>query len=657
MELQDIKGLGPKGILILNKLGINTPNDLISYYPYRYNKIETKALSDHDDFNKVVVKGIISSIPTVNYFKKKMNSLRFKAEVDGKLINIIIFNRPFLKQYLTINKQIIIIGKYEQNKNSITASDIKLDISQDNKIESIYHTTTGISSKAINNYIMDALKSAKPVDYIPEYLRDRYSFISKSESLYEIHNPSNEDKMKKALIRLKYEELFLFMLKMEKLKEQNKEESEVFIRNINDSSINEFFELTPFKLTPDQEKAIYEIADDLNSPRRMNRLIQGDVGSGKTIVAFAACYLMAKSNFQSALMVPTEILALQHYSNMKKLLPLRIEILTSNTPNSKKKDIYQKLINCEIDVIIGTHSLLNEKIEFGNLGLVITDEQHRFGVNQRHALRNKGLKPDVLYMSATPIPRTYALTIYKDMDITSIKTLPTGRKKVVTYLKKYDQIKEVLESVYNELKQDSQIFVVAPLIEESESSNMENVLDLKEKFSCAFKNYTVDIIHGKMKNKDKENVMNLFKENKINILISTTVIEVGIDVPNVTMMIIFDASRFGLATLHQLRGRIGRGTKEGTCILISNSEHERLKVMTTTNDGFEISENDFKLRGHGDLFGVKQHGDMVFKIASLKNDYKILLKTKEDAAEFIETKNIYDYPNIKEELDKINAQD
>lgn len=657
MELQDIKGLGPKGILTLNKLGIYNINDLVNYYPYRYNKIETKALNLHDDYNKVVVKAIVSSIPVINYFKKKMNSLRFKAEVDGKLINIVIFNRPFIKPHLTINKQIIILGKYDSNKNTITASDIKLDMSQDNKIESIYHTTTGISSKVINNYITEALKFVEPIDYIPEYLVNRYNFISKSKSLISIHNPSNEENIKKALIRLKYEELFLFMLKMEKLKEQNKEESEVFIRGINRDWIKEFLELIPFKLTLDQEKAVYEIVEDLNSPRRMNRLIQGDVGSGKTIVAFAACYLMAKANFQSALMVPTEILAGQHYNNIKKLLPLRIELLTATTTNSKKKEIYEKLVNNEIDVIIGTHSLLNEKIEFGNLGLVITDEQHRFGVNQRHALRNKGLKPDVLYMSATPIPRTYALTIYKDMDITSIKTLPSGRKKVVTYLKKYDQIKEVLESVYKELKQDNQIFVVAPLIEESESSNMENVLDLKEKFESAFKNYNIDIIHGKMKNKDKENVMNLFKENKINILISTTVIEVGIDVPNVTMMIIFDASRFGLATLHQLRGRIGRGTKEGTCILISNSEHERLKVMTTTSDGFEISENDFKLRGHGDLFGVKQHGDMVFKIASLKTDYKILLKTKEDATEFIETKNIYDYPNIKEQLDKINSQD
>lgn len=657
MELQEIKGLGPKNIKLLNKLGIFNINDLINYYPYRYNKIETKSLMEHSDFNKIVVKGVVISTPTISYIKRKMNSLRFKVEIDGKLINVVIFNRAFLKPHLTINKQIIILGKYDQKRNTITASDIKLDINLDNQIESIYHCTTGISSKMINNYVNQALKSVEVEDYIPSYLKDSYSFIDKDESLIEIHNPKDESNLKKALIRLKYEELFIFMLKMEKLREQNKEENEYFIRDINEKWKDDFISLIPFELTGDQIKAIDDIILDLNSPKRMNRLIQGDVGSGKTIVAFAACYLMAKANYQSALMVPTEILANQHYNNIKKILPLRVELLTGTITKSKKEEIYNKLINNEIDLIIGTHALLNEQIEFNNLGLVITDEQHRFGVNQRHILRNKGQKPDVLYMSATPIPRTYALTIYKDMDITSIKTLPKGRKKVITYLKKYDEIKDVLSIMYEQLKQNNQIFVVAPLIEESDSSNMESVMDLKEKLQKAFKSYNIDIIHGKMKNKDKENIMNLFKENEINILISTTVIEVGIDIPNATTMVIFDASRFGLSTLHQLRGRVGRGQKEGICILISNSEHERLKVMTKTNDGFEIGENDFKLRGHGDLFGVKQHGDMIFKIASLKNDYKILMQTKEDASKFIETKNIYDYKNINEEINKINNQD
>lgn len=657
MSLQNIKGIGPKSENILNKMGILNTNDLITYYPYRYNIIEVKPLLEQENLNRIVVKGKISGIPTLTYFKKKMNCIRFKAEVESKLINIVIFNRQFLKPYLSINKEIIIIGKYDANKNTISASDIKLDITKDKTIECIYHCTSGITSRQLNNYINEALKLVKPIDYIPDYISKKYEFLDKVNSLLIIHNPKDEQTIKKALIRLKYEELFIFMLKMERLKEQNKEESNQFVKHIDEKYIEEFIKFIPFKLTEDQYKAILDIKEDLNSRRRMNRLIQGDVGSGKTVVAFAACYLMSKINNQSALMVPTEILAVQHYNNMKKMLPINIELLTGTTTKKKKTEIKSKLLNGEIDVIIGTHALLTDDIEFKNLGLVITDEQHRFGVNQRHSLKNKGNKPDVLYMSATPIPRTYALTIYKDMDISNIKTLPNGRKPVKTYLKKYNQIQEVLQMTYEELKKGNQIFVVAPLIEDSESSNMENVIDLKSKFEKAFKNYNISIVHGKMKNKEKEEVMNSFKENKTNILISTTVIEVGIDIPNATMMIIFDASRFGLSTLHQLRGRIGRGTKEGTCILISNSEHERLKVMTETNDGFEISENDFKLRGHGDLFGIKQHGDMVFKIASLKDDYRILLQAKEDASEFIETKNIYDYTCLKEELDKIISQD
>ena len=657
MNLQNIKGIGPKSENILNKMGILNANDLITYYPYRYNIIEVKPLLEQENLNRIVVKGRISSTPTLTYFKKKMNCIRFKAEVESKLINIVIFNRQFLKPYLSINKEIIIIGKYDANKNTISASDIKLDITKHKTIECIYHCTSGITSRQLNNYINEALKLVKPIDYIPDYISKKYEFLDKVNSLLIIHNPKDEQTIKQALIRLKYEELFIFMLKMERLREQNKEESNQFIKHIDEKYIEEFIKFIPFKLTEDQYKAILDIKEDLNSRRRMNRLIQGDVGSGKTVVAFAACYLMAKINSQSALMVPTEILAVQHYNNMKKLLSINIELLTGTTTKKKKTEIKAKLLNGEIDVIIGTHALLTDDIEFKNLGLVITDEQHRFGVNQRHSLKNKGNKPDVLYMSATPIPRTYALTIYKDMDISNIKTLPNGRKPVKTYLKKYNQIQEVLQMTYEELKKGNQIFVVAPLIEDSESSNMENVIDLKSKFEKAFKNYNISIVHGKMKNKEKEEVMNSFKENKTNILISTTVIEVGIDIPNATMMIIFDASRFGLSTLHQLRGRIGRGTKEGTCILISNSEHERLKVMTETNDGFEISENDFKLRGHGDLFGIKQHGDMVFKIASLKDDYRILLQAKEDASEFIETKNIYDYTYLKEELDKIISQD
>ena len=335
----------------------------------------------------------------------------------------------------------------------------------------------------------------------------------------------------------------------------------------------------------------------------------------------------------------------QHYNNFKKMfgdLGINVELLTGKTKLKDKKDIYKKLDNGEIDVIIGTHALITEDVKYKNLGLVITDEQHRFGVNQRASLKNKGLIPDILYMSATPIPRTYALTIYGDMDISSIKTMPNGRKPVITYLKNDEQIKDVLTMMLNELKNNHQIYVIAPLIEESDKINLENIDELYNKMNKAFgKYYKVGMLHGKMDNKEKEIVMNEFEENKIQILVSTTVIEVGVDVKNATMMVIFDSYRFGLSAIHQLRGRVGRNNLQSYCVLMSNRNTERLKILTETNDGFKISEEDFKLRGSGDLFGVRQSGDMSFKIANIKNDYDILLKAKEDSDIYLKNLDLY----------------
>ena len=371
----------------------------------------------------------------------------------------------------------------------------------------------------------------------------------------------------------------------------------------------------------------------------MNRLLQGDVGSGKTIVSFIAMYANYLSGYQSALMAPTEILATQHFSNLKDIFKdfnLNIALLTGSTPKKEKDLIYEELKNGDIDIIVGTHALIQEDVTYHNLGLVITDEQHRFGVNQRANLQNKGQKPDTLYMSATPIPRTYALTIYGDMDVSTIKTRPKGRKKIKTVVKNNKEIKDVLEMMYEELKQGHQIYVIAPLIEESENSDLTNVNDLKEKMTLAFgSKYKIDLVHGKMASAAKELIMNEFLQNKVQILISTTVIEVGVDVPNATMMVIFNAERFGLSTLHQLRGRVGRSELQSSCILISDNDTKRLEIMESTNDGFEISEEDFKLRGHGDLFGTKQSGDMTFKIADLKADYKILLQAREDSLEYL----------------------
>lgn len=450
------------------------------------------------------------------------------------------------------------------------------------------------------------------------------------------------------------------MFKINYLKTEYQKEDLGIVRNIKEDSLIEVIKKIPFELTLDQKKVINEIIKDLNNKKRMNRLLQGDVGSGKTIVAIIAMYLNSLSGYQSALMAPTEILATQHYNNIKEILNkidsnINVELITGSLVKKSKNNIYEELTNGNINIIIGTHALIQDEISYKNLGLVVTDEQHRFGVKQRMALRNKGVAPDVLYMSATPIPRTYALSIYGDMDISTIKELPKGRIPIKTYIKTNEEIKNVLNNMYETLKRSEQIYVIAPLIEESDITNLTNVYELKDKMELAFgKNYNIGIIHGKMLAEQKDLIMGEFLQNKINILISTTVIEVGVDVPNATMMVIFDAFRFGLSTLHQLRGRVGRGHKESTCILISDTDSKRLSVIESTNDGFEISEEDFKLRGHGDLFGIKQSGVLNFKIANLKEDYKILLQTKKDSLEYLQNEQYQNDEIRKRLIDSIN---
>jgi ATP-dependent DNA helicase RecG len=386
----------------------------------------------------------------------------------------------------------------------------------------------------------------------------------------------------------------------------------------------------------------------------MNRLLQGDVGSGKTIVAILAMYYNYLCGYQSALMAPTEILAVQHYNNIKELLKdtgVVVELLTGSVTKKDKNNIYKELKDGTINIIVGTHALIQEEVEYNNLGFVVTDEQHRFGVNQRSNLKNKGIKPDVLYMSATPIPRTYALTIYGDMDVSIIKEMPKGRLPVKTKVFNNKEMNSVYKLMEEELINKHQIYVIAPLIEENEELDLTNVYTLRDKMNLIFGNkYKIDIVHGKMKAKEKDLIMEEFKHNEVNILISTTVIEVGVDVSNATMMVIFDANRFGLSTLHQLRGRVGRSNIQSKCLLISEKEDvKRLEIMERENDGFVISEEDFKLRGSGDLFGTKQSGDMTFKMANLRIDYKILVQAKNDSKEYLDNKE-YDNDELKKRL-------
>ncbi len=664
-DLENLKGLGKKTITELKNLEIYSINDLIEHYPYKYNLLKLNNIDEIEDGENIIIEGIVASPPLLRRINPRLNILLFKVNTNRKLINIIIYNRAYIKKNLLLGKEITIFGKWDEKRNTITATNILFSKIINNTYESIYHLTNGISNKTMTKIINNALL-LKPAfdDYVPEYLNEKYNFISKDAAIRKIHNPKNEKDIKQAKLKLIYEELFKLMFKMNYLKLKIKTNNNKPKKIVQKSLIDDFIRTLPFELTKDQLNAVKEIYEDLSSNHRMNRLLQGDVGSGKTIVGIIAAYITYLSGGQSALMAPTEILANQHFQNVKNVLietNMRIELLTGNTKKKERDIIIDKLEKGQIDLVIGTHALLNEKLKFKNLSLVITDEQHRFGVNQRTLLNKKGESTDILYMSATPIPRTYALTLYGDMDITNIKTKPKGRKEIKTIIKEEKEIKDVLYLMLEEIKKGRQIYVVSPLIEENENLDLKTVIELKEKIDIAFNNKVkTEILHGKLNKKDKDEIMENFINGETKILISTTVIEVGVDVKNATMIVVFNADRFGLATLHQLRGRIGRNEYDSTCILIGPKNNERLKVLNESNDGFYITEKDFEMRKEGDLFGIKQSGEMFFKIADLKRDYKILMQTKIDSEEFLKeniTNDFKNYPiyyKIVKEIEKLN---
>ncbi len=644
MELKDLKKVGPKTIELLNRLNIFTIEDLIFYYPYRYNIYKPVDLNNSDLIDTVTINAVIESIPKVSYIRKNLNKISFQVLTNNLLVNVSIFNRSFLKASLTVGKSITLIGKYDRKKNSFVANDLKFDWINQLKIEPVYHVVKGLKNNNLHSYIKEALNNIECVsDYVPDNLNEKYDFLNKMTALNYIHNSNDIKKIKQAKLKLVYEELFLFMLKINFLKKKNNELLGL-ARNFDEEKVNEFIDNLPFLLTIDQQKAVIDCLNDLRSKRRMNRLIQGDVGSGKTIVAIIAMYANSLSGYQNALMAPTEILAIQHYENIKKLMTpydVNVALLVGSQKKNEHNEIIEKLDSGEIDIVVGTHALISEDVKFKNLGLVITDEQHRFGVNQRSNLQNKGIKPDIIYMSATPIPRTYALTIYNDMDTSIIKTKPSGRKSIKTFVKKESELKSVLQDIFEEVKKGHQVYVVAPAISDREDVNLWDVDTLKRNFDKVFqKKVPTAILHGKIKALEKEKIMQKFKEGEIKILIATTVIEVGVDVKNATTIVIFNAENYGLATLHQLRGRVGRNEIDSYCYLISNKEVDRLKVLEESNDGFYISEQDFLMRREGDLFGTKQSGDMVFKIADLRHDFKILLQAKKDSEKFLNTSEV-----------------
>lgn len=666
-ELETIEGIGPKTKELLNKIKIYTVEDLLNYYPYRYDIIKRSDLSNLSDGDKIIIDGIVEGQPTTIYINKSLKKMIFRISTKTMILNITLYNRAHLYSDLKSGKEITIIGKYNKLKNTVIVSDIRFGLLPPSaKIEPIYYTTEGLTVKQISKFEAIALENDYDViDLVPRYIEEKYNLMNKKSAIKNIHVPEDILLLKKARQRIKYEELFMYVLKINYLKNKINNDNLAIERNIDKDKLDKFIKSLPFELTLDQDKAVNDIINDLSIKKRMNRLLQGDVGSGKTVIALIAVYANYLSKYQSALMAPTEILAVQHYEEAKKIFSkykLNIALLTSSTSNKDKKTIYEELENGKIDLIIGTQALIQENVKYKKLGLVITDEQHRFGVNQRDTFKSKGISPDVLSMSATPIPRTYALTIYGDTDVSSIKSKPKGRKEIITVFKKEKDITDVLEMMKKELELNHQIYVVAPMIDTESDSEKESVYDLEEKMNKAFgKISKIGIIHGKLDSKDKDKVMKDFEKNKINILISTTVIEVGVNVPNASMIVIFNANMFGLSTLHQLRGRVGRGDTQSYCVLVAKESEERLRFLENTSDGFEISEYDFQTRGEGDLFGTRQSGELGLKMANIKRDFKMLLKAKEDADEFINMLLTFEtnpeFGPILEELKKVDTLD
>lgn len=639
-ELKVLK-INANKIKQLNELSLYTVKDLILHYPYRYEEMLETPL--HDE-TKVIIEGQLIDEPKV-FFKGRFSRLTFHIDYHEEILTITLFNRHFLKKNMHVGMKLTIVGKYNEARKSITASEVKLKgLEEISGITPVYSLKEGLTQKSFQGYVNKALSFYKGHigNSIPNYLCQKYHLIDRQEALFKVHQPQTRSDVISALRYLKYEEFFKFQMTMQYIK-QNRTQNIGISKLIDKEQINKFIQKLPFQLTEDQQKVVDDILIDLSSQKLMYRFVQGDVGSGKTVVAAISLYANYLAGYQGAMMAPTEILALQHYQSLKKLFKktkVNIALLTGHLSLKEKNEIYQQLEQGQIDIIVGTHALFQDKVQYNQLGLVITDEQHRFGVEQRKALKNKGNKVDFLVMTATPIPRTLAISLYGDMDVSTIKTMPNGRKKVITRFVKGISMKPILKDLKDYLASGGQCYVVCPLVSESEAIEGRNASDISKAMASYFKGqYEVGLVHGQMNDEEKNQVMDAFKENKIQVLVSTTVIEVGVDVSNANMMVIYNAERFGLSQLHQLRGRVGRSKEQGYCYLLSqasNSEQkERLEFLENHHDGFEVSEYDLKIRGPGDLLGQKQSGVPTFMIGDIFKDYHILEITRKDAYEAI----------------------
>jgi ATP-dependent DNA helicase RecG len=646
-----VQGIGEKKAEELASMGIVSVQDLIEYLPYRYEDYQKKALSEIAHDEKATIEGKVHSEPSLRYFPKKKSRLSFRMLIGKYLITAVIFNRPFLKNQISLGQSLTITGKWDRNKMTLTVSDVHFGtFSDDRKIEPVYSVKGTLHGKTLRKFIYQAFKqfSGQILDPLPETLRDAYRLPEKETALKMMHFPENFQVLKAGRRRLAYEELLFFQFKMQIFRKWNRQQSEGASLLYDRASVDLFIQSLPFKLTDAQQRVVEEILKDLSDTSRMNRLLQGDVGSGKTVVAAIALYAAVTGNRQGAMMVPTEILAEQHFQSLKELFSpfgITVALLTSSVKGKLRKETLSLLSEGEIQIMVGTHALIQDEVNFKNLGLVITDEQHRFGVNQRRVLREKGEKPDVLFMTATPIPRTLAISAFGDMDVSTIDVMPAGRKPIITHWAKHGMLERVLDFIKKEIVNGRQAYVICPLIEESEKVDVQNAIDVHAQLNRYFHEYDVGLMHGRLHSTEKDEVMRRFAANQCQILVSTTVVEVGVNVPNATIMVIYDAERFGLSQLHQLRGRVGRGSEQSYCVLIADPKteegQERMRIMTETTNGFELSEKDLELRGPGDFFGNKQSGLPAFKVADLVHDYRILETARNDASKLVNSEEFW----------------
>ena len=644
-EIQFVKGIGPKRAEKLHKLNIFTLKDLIYYFPRQYeDRSKVKKINQLENEEKVTIKGVITRMDSYSP-KKGMNIIRMDMRDDTGYIKLSFFNQEYIKRAFKSGDSIVVFGKVKIENNFKEFVPIEIEHysskPQSNcKIEPVYPLTYSLSNKELQGIIRSVLtkEEFKVKEYLPTYILEKYKLCGIDFAVRNIHSPSNKEALKIALYRLVFEEFLILQLGLFYFKNGVNESSGIEFKE--NEKLNDIIESLPFKLTKAQNRALSEITQDMTSSKVMNRLVQGDVGSGKTVVALLALASAVLNGYQGALMAPTEILASQHYDSFKEILErfnIKSELLVGSLTKKQKEKVLEKVKNQEVDILIGTHALIEDKVEFKNLGIVITDEQHRFGVRQRGRLSNKGDSPDILVMTATPIPRTLALILYGDLDISIIDELPPGRQPIETIAIEHKRRNEAYENlVRSEVQKGRQVYVVCPLVEESEkieaTAASELVEELKREF---FSDLRVGLLHGKMRPAEKDAIMDDFKNKKLDILVSTTVIEVGVNVPNATLMIIENAERFGLAQLHQLRGRVGRGNHKSYCILIYNSKtevcKERMAIMEETTDGFKISQKDLEIRGPGEFFGTRQHGLPELKVANIFKHIKILKQAQLEA--------------------------